>query len=86
MNWIFSILDKSRNNNSEILYGSGIYLCNFIKYISFIRIDNATKIDFFNFYIFSYNLMTKYFSKLNRHLFDLFISLKDIIKNNYIIS
>ena len=82
----FSILDKSCNNNSEILYGFGIYLCNFIKYISFIRNDNTTKIDFFNFYIFSYNLMTKYFSKLNRHLFDLFISLKDIIKNNYIIS
>lgn len=30
--------------------------------------------------------MTKYFSKLSRHLFDLFISLKEIIKNNYIVS
>ena len=82
----YTFLNKSFYENSQILYGFGIFLCDFIKNISFIRNDNLTKIDFFNFYIFSYNLMTKYFSRLNYHLYNLFISLKDIIKNNLIIS
>ena len=81
----FSISDKSLNNNSQMLYGFGIYLCDFIKSIAFIRNDNLTKIDFFNFYIFSYNLVTNYFSKLNNHLYYLFTALYDIIQNNYII-
>jgi len=81
----YSISDKSLDNNSQImLYGFGIYLCDFIKSIAFIRNDNLTKIDFFNFYIFSYNLITNYFSKLNNHLFYLFTAVYDIIKNNYI--
>ena len=81
----YSISDKSLDNNSQImLYGFGIYLCDFIKSIAFIRNDNFIKIDFFNFYIFSYNLITNYFSKLNNHLFYLFTAVYDIIKNNYI--
>lgn len=72
------------DDNSQILYGFGIYLCNFVKTIAFIRDDNMTKIDFFNFYIFSYNLITNYFSRLNSHLYNLFTDLYNSIKNNFI--
>jgi hypothetical protein len=80
-----SIMNESFADNSQIIYGFGLYLCNFVKVIAFIRDDNLTKIDFFNFYIFSYNLITNYFSKLNNHLYNLFIGLYDIIKKKYII-
>ncbi len=82
----YNVVDKFSANNIQFLYGFGIYLCNFVKNIAFIRDDNITKIDFFNFYIFSYNLIANYFSRLNIHLYNLFIGLYDIIKNNFIIS
>ena len=82
----YSIFDTSSNDNIQTLYGFGIYLCNFVKTIAFIKDDNLTKIDFFNFYIFSYNLITNYFSRLNNHLYNILISLYDIIKNNFISS
>ena len=79
----YSVFDASSNDNIQILYGFGIYLCNFVKTIAFIKDDNLTKIDFFNFYIFSYNLITNYFSRLNNHLYSMLIGLYDIIKNNF---
>jgi hypothetical protein len=83
----YSIVDiPSNDDNIQTLYGFGIYLCNFVKIIAFIKDDNLTKIDFFNFYIFSYNLITSYFSRLNNHLYNMLIGLYDIIKNNFIIS
>ena len=78
-----SIFDKSFKNG-QMLYGFGIYLCDFVKSIAFIRNDNLTKIDFFNFYIFSYNLVNNYFSKLNNYLYNLFTSLFDIFRNNFV--
>ena len=78
-----SVFEKSFNY-SHMLYGFGIYLCDFMKCIAFVRNDNLTKIDFFNFYIFSYNLFTNYFTKLNNHLYILFTSLYDIFTNNFI--
>ena len=77
--------DNNINDNSGILYGFGIYLCQFIKTIVFTRNENISKIDFFNFYFFSYKLMTNYFSKLNIYLYGLFTNISDIIKNDYII-
>ena len=81
-----TIMDESFSDYSQIIYGFGLYLCNFIKDIAFLRNDNLTKIDFFNFYIFSYNLITNYFSKLNNHLYNLYVGLYDIIKKKYIIT
>ena len=80
-----NIKNKETNDNSGILYGFGIYLCQFIKTIVFVRNENISKIDFFNFYFLSYKLMTNYFSKLNIYLYGLYTNISDIIKNNYII-
>lgn len=86
---IWKYYDNIKNNetddNSGILYGFGIYLCQFIKTIVFVRNENISKIDFFNFYFLSYKLMTNYFSKLNLYLYGLYTNISDIIKNNYII-
>ena len=68
------------NNNYEIIYGFGIYLCEFIKLITFIRNEDLSKVDFFNFYFFSYKLITNYFSKLNEHLYELYKYISIIIK------
>ena len=81
----FSI-SKTFPDDEQIIYGFGLYLCHFIKVIAFIRNDNLTKIDFFNFYIFSYNLITNYFSKLNSHLYNLFVGLYDIIRKKIVIT
>ena len=69
------------NNNYEIIYGFGIYLCEFIKLITFIRNEDLSKVDFFNFYFFSYKLITNYFSKLNEHLYELYNYISIIIKS-----
>ena len=80
-----NIKNNKTNDNSGILYGFGIYLCQFIKKIVFVRSENISKIDFFNFYFFSYKLMTNYFSKLNIYLYGVYTNISDIIKNKYII-
>ena len=81
----YDSINNKANDNCGILYGFGIYLCQFIKTIAFYRSENISKIDFFNFYFFSYKLMTNYFSKLNIYLYELYTNISDIIKNNYII-
>ena len=73
------------NLNYEKLYSFGIYLCEFIKLIAFTRDENLSKIDFFNFYIFSYNLVTNYFSKLNKYLYLAFTDISNVIKLKYIL-
>ena len=76
------IIDNDNtNNNYELIYGFGIYLCEFIKFIVFIRNEDLSKIDFFNFYFFSYKLMTSYFSKLNEYLYELYNYISTIIKS-----
>ena len=81
-----SINNESFSENNQIMYGFGLFLCNFLKDIAFIRNDNFAKIDFFNFYIFSYNLISNFFSKLNNNMYNLFVGLYDIIKKKYILS
>ena len=81
----FDNMNLNVNSNYEKLYCFGIYLCEFIKLISFIRNDNISKIDFFNFYIFSYNLVTNYFSKLNKYLYGIYTELSKIIKFDLIL-
>ena len=79
-------LGKDKNNDDiGLLYGFGIYLCEFVKLVSFIRNENISKVDFFNFYFFSYKLMTNYFSKLNIYLYGIYNNLSDIMKNYPII-
>ena len=76
------IIDNDNtHNNYELIYGFGIYLCEFIKLIVFIRNEDLSKIDFFNFYFFSYKLMTSYFSKLNEYLYELYNYISTIIKS-----
>ena len=76
------IIDNDNtNNNYELIYGFGIHLCEFIKFIVFIRNEVLSKIDFFNFYFFSYKLMTSYFSKLNEYLYELYNYISTIIKS-----
>ena len=83
----YNLVGKFPDNNIQFLYGFGTYLCSFVKSVAFIRDDNTTKIDFFNFYIFSYNLITNYFSRLNSHLYNLLTDVYDIIvKNNCIMT
>ena len=79
-------LGKDKNNDDiGLLYGFGIYLCEFVKLVSFIRNENISKVDFFNFYFFSYKLMTNYFSKLNIYLYGIYNNLSDIMKSYPII-
>ena len=77
----FDNLNFNNSDNYGILYGFGTYLCEFLKMIVFVRNENLSKVDFFNFYYFSYKLMTNYFSKLNSYLYELYNKLSDIIKN-----
>ena len=74
--------NKNDNDNYEILYGFGIYLCEFIKLITFVRNEDISKVDFFNFYIFSYKLLTNYFSNLNIYLYGIYTKLCDVV-NGY---
>ena len=74
------------NENYGILIGFGIYLSQFIQTVTFYRNEKISKIDFFNFYYFSYKLMTNYFSKLNIYLYRVFNNISNIKKRNYIIA
>ena len=76
---------NENNDIYELLYGFGIYLCEFLKLIVFNRDESFSKVDFFNFYFFSYKLMTDYFAKLNKHLYQLYNNISDVIQNNFII-
>jgi hypothetical protein len=82
----FDYLKSKENNNDNdnygILYGFGIYLCEFIKLITFVRNEDISKVDFFNFYIFSYKLLTNYFSNLNIYLYGIYTKLCDVV-NGY---
>ena len=75
--------ENSDRDNYEILYGFGIYLCEFIKLITFIRNENISKVDFFNFYLFSYKLLTNFFSNLNIYLYDIYIKLSNEINSHH---
>ena len=81
-----NLVTKIPDNNIQFLYGFGICLCDFVRKIAFLNDDNITKIDFFNFYIFSYNLIANYFSRLNSYLHKLFLDVYDIIKNNCVMA
>ena len=78
-------LENDKSDKSEILFGFGIYLCDFLKLIIFVRNENLSKVDFFNFFLFSYKLITSYFSKLNLYLYGLFNKISDGIKYTHII-
>ena len=82
----FDYLKSKENNNDNdyygILYGFGIYLCEFIKLITFVRNEDISKVDFFNFHIFSYKLLTNYFSNLNIYLYGIYTKLCNVV-NGY---
>lgn len=78
----FDDLKQKENNNDYygILCGFSIYLCEFIKLITFVRNEDISKVDFFNFYFFSYKLLTNYFSNQNIYLYDIYTKLCEVIK------
>ena len=84
----FDSFTLNKNNNCEyygVLYGFGVYLCEFIKLIIFERNENISKVDFFNYYLFSYKLLTDYFSNLNIYLYETYTKLSNSIKSYPII-